>query len=117
MLTITDLRDFLSEEVITEEMNFSSSRRMYIASLCQDINIGLDLYKAVDITRRGDFNFIVTPRKGSVSPRHSVVEVTYNFNLDRYVVFYRSKFYTDYNDFIPALVFAVVQMLSDHRKG
>lgn len=53
MLTIADLRDFLSEEVITEEMNFSSSRRKYIASLCPDINIGLDLYKAVDITRRG----------------------------------------------------------------
>lgn len=117
MLTIADMRDFLSKEVITEEMNFSSSRRKYIASLCPDINIGLDLYEAVDITRRGDFNFIITPRKGNVSPRHNVVEVTYNFNLDRYVVIYNPKIYTDYNDFIPALVFAVVQMLSDHREG
>lgn len=45
MMTRTELRDFLSEEVITEEMNFSSSRRKYIASLCPDINIGLDLYR------------------------------------------------------------------------
>lgn len=110
MMTRTELRNLLSEEVLDEEMIFSNLQREYIASLCPD----MDLYKAVDITSRGDFNFIITPNK---TYPQSHVEVTYNFSLDRYVVFYASKFYTDYNDFIPALVFAVVQMLSDHRKG
>lgn len=110
MMTRTELRDFLSEEVITEEMNFSHLQREYIASLCPD----MDLYKAVNITSRGDFNFIITPNK---TYPQSHVEVTYKFDRDRYVVLYDSEVYADYNDFIPALVFAVVQMLSDHPKG
>lgn len=116
MMTRTELRNLLSEEVLDEEMIFSNLRREYIASLCPDINIGLDLYKAVDIASNddADFHFKVTPN--NAYPQRHVV-VTYNFNLDRYVVLYDSKFYTDYNDFVPALVFAVVQMLSDHRKG